>query len=229
MIYLILIGAIGLSGLLALVFLIVAIVQAVRTHWISALVWTFAMLLCLGVAAGSTVYIIANAPADAIAFAQKQAKEMQAAAEAKQKAVAPRAAILIEQTPEALRPTINSSFWYEEGFETPRRPLRFPYVMLSNDEFSEGTLAVNNSQGKVTHESEPELLTGITRYSFDPIMLICCRKEPGKIIWILYRFDGNPSQDFASEAELLQAAKESGFDGPLPMKSVKDQFDSYWK
>jgi hypothetical protein len=233
MIYVLLIIAMGLGALAALASLIAAIVQTARTRWKSAAAWAVLLVLLLVGVAGTGLWVAANGAWDLWGVGKRTVQQIQDEETKKiREQEAARAAPLLGLTPEALRAGIDDEFWtYRGTHDWYRRPLRFPFVVLSITTLEKGSLARNTNGGKCSAPPlEDGSLDDITRYAFDGKMFLFQQEKEGKKTWLLYGFDPDSlMQEFASEAELLKAARAGGFDGPLVLKTVKQRYDEYWK
>jgi len=231
--YFVLLAAAGLAGIFGLVALIVAIVQACRSKWQAAVIWAGIMMFCVVGAIGTGVWVFVHGTRDAAAFITRKIaeEEANAAREAHEEALR-RSPPLLEMTPEELRSGIDDEFWTYQGFrDWYRRPLRFPFSVNCIDELVKGSLCLNTRQGKSSdpNTDSTQVLSDITHYTFDAKLLLCRCEDAGKITWQLYNFDARTTTTFTSEADLLSAAQSAGFGGQLPMRTVKDQYDDYWK
>ncbi|MBK5719411.1 hypothetical protein JGH11_00865 [Dysgonomonas sp. Marseille-P4677] len=112
---------------------------------------------------------------------------------------------------------IPETFFTYGGFrDSYRIPLVYPYSMVMIDEMKYGSLKDESGISNIATEvnNSKVIISGITSFAFDKNHLLA--KTEGKtskeIKYILFDFNSKQIEMFDSQIDLLQKAKESGFD-----------------
>jgi hypothetical protein len=153
----------------------------------------------------------------------------------------PHIEMLKSWVPPATLKDVPRDFWTYDGFrDWWRFPLAYPYQMTSIDSLDyAGTLGRFNGKAAVSasNESNDQLIPHLTHIAFDRNVLIGrisagtsldTPTAPAKC-WVVFEFATGKSEEFASEAAAVAAAKDCGFSGDAELLSIKDQYSKCFK
>lgn len=138
-----------------------------------------------------------------------------------------------EESYKANPTTLDSYFTYFGSSEFYRLPIVYPFAMHSWDSRDYGMLVNEENEPDIKYSTgkEENIIFNITHYNFDSKYILIksaetqTTAENNKYIYLLYDMAKKTSKEFKSEADLVKAAKKSGYKGEIELLSLYD-FDA---
>jgi hypothetical protein len=121
---------------------------------------------------------------------------------------------------------VNSGdYWNHEGaFDYYRMPLEPPYQLSMIDTLDDAGIS--------KWKEGSQIVWNITKYEKRGPLIAGFREEERtsrEPAWFLFDCSDGAVSKFADEESLSRACAERGFTPPLAMRSIKENWDSYWK
>jgi len=119
----------------------------------------------------------------------------------------------------------SGDYWnYQGAFDYYRMPLEPPYELTMIDTLDDAAI--------VKWKGDSAIIWSITKYEKRGVLIAGFREEErtlGEPAWFLFDCRDGAVSKFADEESLSRACAESGFTPPLVMRSIQENWDSYWK